>query len=172
MKKRLGGFMLIDKVTLTIKNGVLQKKDENYFGRPWLKIENISKIIVSGYREIEFYLKDNDDRPATIFVYGSNASQCADDYTFIKNEIETFYKIRKFSDNYFCGFDIISSNIIEPGLFLVEGLMVNDKESKAYRDSINIKDVVAFKRIFPKIIELTLKKGESFIGFFKMKKRL
>ena len=168
MKKRLalGGFMSINNVTLTMKNGVLQKKDGDYFGRPWLKIENISKIIVTGYREIEFYLKD-DDRPAMIFVYGDNANQCVDDYTFIENELETSYEIKEFSNNYFCGFDIINSNIVEPGPFLIEGLMVNDKKSKAYRDPINIKDIVAFKQIFPKIIEFTLKKGEDLYWIFQ-----
>ena len=171
MKKRLelGGFMLIDKVTLTIRNGALQKKDKDYFGRPWLKIDNISKVVIVGYKVIEFYLKD-ENRPATIFVYGDNASQCIYDYTFIENELKTSYEIKEFSNNYFCGFDIINKNVIEPGPFLVEGLMVNDKESKAYRGFINVKDIVAFKRIFPKIIELTLKNGEDIYWIFQDRK--
>ena len=145
------------------ENDIVKKIEDNRcFGHD-TKIEDISKIVVTGKRIIEIYVKDD---VHLVFVYYDdiNNLECLTDYSFIKKHLEAFFDIEVFSKEHYYGFHILSEKreFIEPGEMLVEGFMESEMlNNKKYEEPIKIKDIIFVERVTSKVIKIILKSGDK-----------
>jgi hypothetical protein len=147
---------------IKIKNGIVKKiKDNRCFGHD-TKIEDISKIVVTGKRIIEIYVKDDIN---LVFVYYDdiNNLECLTDYSFIKKYFEVSFDIEVFSKEHCYGFYVLSEKreFVEPGEMLVEGFVESETpNSKKYEEPIKIEDIIFVERVTSRVIKITLKSGD------------
>ena len=149
-------------MSIIIENGSIRFTSNDHFGNP-VKIKNVTKVMITGNRVIEFYTHYC-DFPNSICIYDEDETGCLDDYRFVKSYMEKLYNVKYFSKRDCDGFVVTSrkeEDVIYPEPMIVEGFierkeLKEEYEYKRYQDPIKVKDIIGVEKVSPRIIEIIL----------------